>query len=236
MRAIGREDRLEMARVLRLHTVAILIVLLIASVVAHWHINLMGGAREGLHAPAFPSASEAGSEEAWKASIGPWVPLTEPGRPRYYDDGGWSDAAWGDVIGGLVVAGGAENNAAAVKRRAGKVPEVAVRAALEDMAREMDPATAAWDPRGMRPVRWSVRESEAVGDGVWRAEVLACFHASGRARGWCARFRLEIDAAAPRPDGWRYTVLAAEPVGTVPEASIMLLPRVGGGGALVHTA
>lgn len=206
------------------------IVVLLTIIVIGASAVLKGCLREGMYA----SASGARHQPAWEASIGPWVPLSEPGDPRYFDDGGWSDAAWKDALDSVVTregVGGEEraNLPELELSRRKQVPDIGVRMALEDIAAKLDPLTATQDPRGLRPVRWSVKESEQVSDRVWHAQVLACFHEFGRARGWCASMRLRLDLSAAHSDGWRYAVQAATMAGTVPEASIMLLPRVGDG-------
>lgn len=98
----------------------------------------------------------------------------------------------------------------------GTVPLVAVRAYLDAAAEELLPRMRA------RAVRWKLLSSSACEGGVHTIEVLACFHADGWPRGWCANLHARVDANAPDPADWRFETVGATAAGWVGEDVLVM--------------
>ena len=94
----------------------------------------------------------------------------------------------------------------------------AVDAALADLAYRQ------WRDTDIRvgPTAVGAGAAEDVAGRVTVWPVTAAFYVPGEPRGRVARLRLRVDAGADDPAAWRFTALAAEDAGVLPEADVLL--------------
>jgi hypothetical protein len=164
-------------------------------------------------AAAAAAAAEPGNR--WRNAIMPYTPLPHNAPSAYYADD-ITPEGWAAMLRSLTDLD--KGSKGWQKVPASGAPSAVLEGSMEAVATRLS-------PDGWRPVKVAVDAAYASGSGrkgehAW--DVVACFHRSGKARGWCARLRATADVSAGDPRRWTYGIEGpVEPLGTISEDVIL---------------
>ena len=161
-------------------------------------------------------ADAAEPDSWWRNAIMPYAPLPQNATSAYYADD-VTPEGWAAMLRSL--AGGETATRSWKRVPSSGTPRAALDGSLEALARRLR-------PEGWRPAKVAVDaayESGSGSKGLHAWDVVACFHRSGKARGWCARMRVTADVSAGDPRRWAYGVDEGQtdPLGTISEDVIL---------------
>lgn len=162
-------------------------------------------------------ADAAEPDSWWRNAIMPYAPLPQNATSAYYADD-VTPEGWAAMLRSLAAGETATRSWKRVPSSG--TPRAALDGSLEALARRLR-------PEGWRPAKVAVDAAYEIGGsgskGLHAWDVVACFHRSGKARGWCARMRVTADVSAGDPRRWAYGVEEGqtEPLGTISEDVIL---------------
>lgn len=165
-----------------------------------------------------PLASPSSAASDWEVAIMPYVELPAAKNAYYADE--MTPDQWSLRLSRITAA--SNLNTWTTDGASFGYSKVALEACLNAAAMALDmPFTKA----SVKGVRAPPSGASGIPADMRAWDVVACFHRSGRARGWCARLTVVADYRSDLIDEWKFYVVSAAPAGVVSESALLLQPN-----------
>ena len=162
----------------------------------------------------------------WEAAIMPYAPLPLPSNKNAYFVDDLTMSEWTSKLEQLtdVLSFKASTaNGGWVEAATFGYSKVALDACMQAVASKLNMPVAKVAVKSVK-ARAASMQARGMPDDVRAWDVVACFHRSGRARGWCATLTVAVDYRPDSVQDWVFGVVAAAPGGVISEAMLLLRP------------